>query len=124
MTRFFNKKSQTIKRRLLRKNLQKAEIELWLRLKNKKLGGYKFRRQYSVDRYVIDFCCSELKLAIEIDGPYHNTDDMKIYDNSRDTFIKSLGIRILRFSNADIENNIENILLKIKQYYPLLYKEG
>lgn len=115
MTRLFNKKSQTIKRRLLRKHLPKAEIKLWLRLKNKKLGGYKFRRQYSVDRYVIDFYCSELKLAIEVDGPYHNTDDMKIYDNDRDTFIQSLGIRILRFSNAAIENNIENVLKKIKQ---------
>lgn len=113
MTKVFNKKSQTAKRKLLRNNLSKEEILLWIELKNKKLFKYKFRRQYSVGRYVIDFYCPELKLAIEIDGGYHFTDDIKEYDGARQKYIESFGIKFLRFSNNEVLVNLPKVLRKI-----------
>ena len=115
MTRFYNKFSELNKRRLLRHNLPKPEILLWLQLKSKQLGGHKFKKQYSVGRYVLDFYCPIKKVAIEIDGEYHNTNEMKEYDRERGLFIESFGIMILRFTNTEVENNIENVLYKIKQ---------
>lgn len=56
------------------------EIILWSRLKNRQLGGLRFRRQYSVGRYVVDFYCPEVRLVIEIDGDYHFTGEAKQYD--------------------------------------------
>src|SRR3989344_9619769 len=103
MTKVFNKKSQTPRRKLLRRNLSKAEILLWLRLKNKKINGHKFRRQYSIGRYVTDFYCPILKLAIEIDGGSHLATSSREYDKQRENFIKSFGIKILRFKNQEIE---------------------
>ena len=74
MTQIFNKKTETIKRKLLRNNAPLPEIMLWSRLKSKQLGGYKFRRQFSIGRYVVDFYCPILKLALEIDGDSHFID--------------------------------------------------
>ena len=113
MTSVFNKKSQTPMRKLFRRNLSKAEILLWLELKNKKINGHKFRRQYSVGRYVVDFYCPELKLAIEVDGGSHLTASSHEYDKQRESFIKSFGVKFLRFNNRDIENNLEQVLEKI-----------
>ncbi len=116
MTKIFNKKSQTQKRKLLRKNLPKTEIALWVKLKNKKINGFKFRRQYSINRYVVDFYCPMLKLAIEIDGNYHNTAETKNYDKLRQNFIENYGIKFLRFSNSDITENLEGVIKTISQY--------
>lgn len=93
MTRAYNKKTETAKRKKLRKSLQLPEILLWSILKGKKLG-YKFRRQYSVDKYVIDFYCVELKLAIEVDGNSHFLDEKtESYDAVRQKFILSKFIK-------------------------------
>jgi|SRR3989344_8523891 len=120
MTLVFNKKSETLKRKTLRANLPKPEIILWKRIKNKQLGGYKFRRQYSVGRYVVDFYCPIAKLAIELDGDSHYVADAPEYDKIRENFIKEYGIRFLRFKNSDIQNNLiqvlENILSACKEY--------
>lgn len=90
-----------------------SEIILWSYLKRKQLNGYKFRRQYSIGNYVVDFYCPKLKLVIEIDGDSHFTLDAIKYDNTRTNFIKSVGIRIIRFTNLDIKYNIEQVLLEI-----------
>jgi len=71
MTEIFNKKEYTKKRRHLRKDMTKAEIYLWSKLKGKQINGLKFRRQYGINNYTVDFYCSELRLAIEIDGGVH-----------------------------------------------------
>lgn len=113
MTKVYNKKSQTIKRKLLREKLSPTEIVLWKKLKTKKLNGYKFRRQYSFGRYVVDFYCPALKLAIEIDGLYHKSSNMKEYDLERQLFIESFGVKFLRFSNEDIFQNLSMVLEKI-----------
>jgi very-short-patch-repair endonuclease len=68
MAEHYNKSIMTQRRKALRKNLSKAEAIMWNHLSRRQLHGYKFRRQHSVDQYVLDFYCPELKLAIEIDG--------------------------------------------------------
>lgn len=89
------------------------EIILWAQLKNKQLSGYKFRRQFSIGRYVVDFYCPALKLAIEIDGDSHFIDSVEEYDRVRQSFIESFGIKFLRFTNLDIMNNLNNALEQI-----------
>ncbi len=113
MTKAYNRKSETLKRKILRNNLPKSEIILWNKVKGKQLSGYKFRRQYGVGRYVIDFYCPVSKLAIEIDGDSHFIGDMPEYDSIRENFIKKFGINFLRFKNSDILNNINIVLEKI-----------
>src|SRR5688500_2642026 len=81
----------------LRKNLTPAEAALWNRLKNSKLEGRKFRRQYGIGKYVLDFYCPSEKLAVELDGAGHCSVADVHYDNERKRFIEHFGIRIIRF---------------------------
>jgi very-short-patch-repair endonuclease len=105
------------KRKQLRKNLTPAEAVLWLRLKNKQLGGRKFRRQYSFENYIIDFYCPEEKLAIELDGQDHFTAIGKEKDASRDAFLQENGISVLRFENKLIFERMEEVLEEIKSRF-------
>ena len=99
MTIHYNKESEKVNRRRLRKNPAQAEEILWRYLRNKKLLGLKFKRQYSIDQFVIDFYCSELKFAVELDGRIHLTKDVKNHDENRDGFLSEFGIKILRIKN-------------------------
>ena len=76
--------------------------------------GYKFRRQYSVDNFVIDFYCPELRLAIEVDGDSHFTPRARIYDRERQNHIESFGIRFLRVMNEDVYENLDAVLDEIE----------
>ncbi len=96
MTKVFNRTSEKLKRKILRDNMPKAEIVLWAKLKGKGLCGYKFRRQYSVREFIIDFYCPELKLAIEIDGNSHFVEGAETRDRERQQIIESYGIKFLR----------------------------
>jgi very-short-patch-repair endonuclease len=109
MTLSFNKISEKEKRRSLRKNMPKSEVILWSKLKNKQMQGKRFLRQYSVDQYVLDFYCPELKLAIEVDGDSHFVTGAQEYDRDRQEYIESFGIRFLRFTNADVCENIDGV---------------
>jgi len=113
MTRAFNKTTETYKRRMLRKNLPPPEIMLWKRLKTRSLSGYKFRRQYSVENFVLDFYSPELKLAIEIDGDSHFDEER---DTARQKIIESYGIQFLRFTNEEVTKNIEGVLIRILEH--------
>ncbi|HJY62760.1 MAG TPA: endonuclease domain-containing protein, partial [Ignavibacteria bacterium] len=101
------------KRRELRKNMTKAEVLLWLGLKNKKLG-VRFLRQFSIKAFVVDFYCPEIKLALEIDGATHITREEIKYDKQRQEYIESLSIKFLRFDNIEIYYDMFNVLEKIK----------
>src|SRR3989344_6295266 len=114
MTQIFNKKSQTSKRRILRKNAPQAELALWLALRNRKIGGQKFKRQFSIGRYVVDFYCPEFNLVVEVDGNYHLSPETKNYDLDRQEFIESLGINFLRFSDKEVLENMDEVTNKIK----------
>lgn len=118
MTIIFNRTSERVKRKALRKAMPKAEVILWAYLKNKQLYGYKFRRQYSVGPFIIDFYCPRLKLAIEIDGPTHFTKQVEKYDFQRQKYIESFGIRFLRVTNLDIYENIDGVIEGITEYFP------
>lgn len=113
MTRHYNKKSKKEDRKRLRNNATNAERILWSHLKRKQMNGLKFRRQYGVDSFILDFYCPEIKLAIELDGPSHFNEDVPYYDNQRQKYIEAFGITFLRFNNMDIYNNITGVLQAI-----------
>ena len=114
MTQHFNKIYQKLKRKNLRNNPTEEENILWLYLKSKQMCGFKFRRQYSVDQFILDFYCPKLNLAIEIDGGYHLDEEISTYDQARQIIIESFGIKFLRFSNQEIRYDIEMVLYMIK----------
>lgn len=101
---------QLEKKRKLRKNQTKAEAIIWQCLRNRNFLNLKFRRQYSVGVYVVDFYCPSLRLAIEIDGDSHFTEQAKIYDKHREEYIKQFNIKFIRFTNDDVFNNLEGVL--------------
>ena len=93
--------------------MTKAEVVLWSKLKNRQLGGERFLRQYSVDQYVLDFYCPRLRLAIEADGDSHFATGAREYDKQREEHIEVYGIQFLRFTNSDVGNNLDGVLLSI-----------
>ncbi len=98
--------------REMRRNPTEAEKRLWEKLSNKQLDGIKFRRQFPINRYIADFYCHSAKLVIEIDGKIHDT--QKEYDEKRTKFIEAQGIKVVRFTNDEVIQNIELVLTKIK----------
>jgi very-short-patch-repair endonuclease len=101
--------------RNLRKNQTDAEKKLWTVLRNRQLVGVKFRRQFSVDKYILDFYCPAYKLGIEADGGQHYEPEGQRQDNQRTIELSRLGVRILRFSDTDILKNIEGVWETIQQ---------
>lgn len=94
--------------RELRKSQTDAEKILWRHLRNRNLQGYKFRRQYPIGNYIIDFACISLKLAIEIDGSQHLQNQE--YDSRRTRYLNRQGFEVIRFWNNDVFNDIDSIL--------------
>ncbi len=90
--------------------MTKSEIILWSKLKGKQLNGLKFRRQYGINNFVVDFYCPEQKLAIEIDGNVHCYEPRIAYDRQRQKEIEALGIKVLRYTNNDVTKNLEGVL--------------
>lgn len=90
-----------------------AEIMLWQELKGRKCGGYKFRRQFSIKNYVVDFYCPEIKLAIEVDGETHYFQRSIVYDQKRQAYLQRLGVTVLRIPNLDIQQNIDGVIQTI-----------
>jgi very-short-patch-repair endonuclease len=85
--------------RVLRNNATEAERLIWQRLRRRRLGGFRFRRQRPVGRYICDFVCLEAALVVELDGSQHVA--RASYDATRDAFLRSRGFRVLRFWNGD-----------------------
>ena len=113
MTKIYNKNSEKEKRRQLRQNITKAEKIIWEKIRNKQIEDCKFRRQYSVDKFVIDFYSPILKLAIEIDGESHFNEGAAEYDRERQNSIESLGIKFIRVTNNDVYENLDGVLESI-----------
>ena len=118
----YNKSSEKQKRRILRRNQTFSEKVVWLYLKNRRTLGCKFRRQYSVDKFVIDFYCPVLKLAIEIDGSVHNNPESRDYDYVRQKYLEKFGISFLRITDVELFENenlaftkIKNEIIKLKR---------
>ncbi len=102
------------RRKDLRNNLTPQEILLWVQLKNSGLG-FKFRRQHSIGGYIADFYCPSKKLIIEIDGSQHYEKDALEYDENRTNFFEGMKIKVLRFSNAEINTNMGGVLQKVRE---------
>ena len=106
----------TEKARILRKNMTKQERILWTFLRKKNINNLKFRRQYPIGNYIVDFICNEKKLIIEIDGGQHNENKNITYDQERTKYLESKGYKVIRFWNNDIDNNIDGVYSDILKY--------
>ena len=104
-----------LRARELRKNLTQQERKLWNLLKNKQFHNLSFRRQHPIGDYIVDFICRSQKLIIELDGGQHNIDENIKYDKKRTEFLESLGFKVIRFWNNDIDNNIEGVIKFIEE---------
>jgi very-short-patch-repair endonuclease len=119
-------------RKELRNNPTPAEAKLWTFLKQSQLDGRKFRRQHSVGGYILDFYCPTESLAVELDGAVHDSLSAQEYDHERDLFMNSSGIKVLRFENKLVFQELEAVLMEIQNHFgpppafgvPLLEKEG
>ena len=114
--KIYNKKFLLFRRRELRRKMTEAEKILWSRIRNKQLKGKKFRRQYSIGGYILDFYCPEAKLAVEIDGPIHRQEISQKYDSARTKFLNALGVKVLRFTNEDILTRLDEVLREIEKF--------
>ena len=83
---------------------------MWHCLRQKQLGGFRFRRQHPFEQYVLDFYCYEAKLAVELDGSQHSQLDAITYDAERTAFLKQHGIRVIRFWNNEVFQNLDGVL--------------
>ena len=110
--KIFNTPDNKNQRRTLRNSATPHELKLWSRLKHDQLG-VRFRRQYGIGSYIVDFYCPVKKLVIELDGSQHFDDTAVEYDRGRTQFLESHECAILRFTNADINSNLDGVLLKI-----------
>jgi len=110
-----NVKKLKAARKTLRKRLTPAEARLWLILKKGQLADRKFRRQHSVGPYVLDFFCPSEGLCVELDGAGHFTEGGHEYDEARTEYLNALNIRVIRFENRDVFENIEGVLAEIRR---------
>ncbi|MBW8453068.1 endonuclease domain-containing protein [Pseudomonas stutzeri] len=99
--------------RYLRQQLTDCERLLWRRLRNRGLAGFKFRRQHPWPPYVLDFYCSELRLVIELDGGQHYDDAGLAKDRLRTDYLRRQGLEVLRFSNLDVLQNLDDVLTEL-----------
>jgi very-short-patch-repair endonuclease len=94
--------------RQLRRDQTPAENILWKYLRNRQLGGHKFRRQMVLGKFIVDFFCSESQLVIEVDGDTHS--GREGYDTQREAWLKAQGLTVIRFTNKDVAENLEAVL--------------
>jgi len=107
MSQLYNKKKLEGRRQNLRKQQTEAERIFWNIVRGRKFSNLKFRRQFSVGPYILDFYCPEIGLAVEIDGGQHATE--VAYDDARTKFINKLGIKVIRFWNNDLTKNASGV---------------
>jgi very-short-patch-repair endonuclease len=99
--------------RALRHEQTSAEKRLWSAIRNRQLAGLKFRRQHPYGRFILDMFCVEHQLAIEVDGGIHLTPEQAAHDADRSDYLALQGVRVVRFTNEEIERNLSDVLRKI-----------
>jgi very-short-patch-repair endonuclease len=100
----------------LRANMTEAERVLWAKLRNRLLGGYKFRRQHPIDQFIADFYCHQKRVVVELDGGVHLHPDRKAYDEARTAELEHWDIGVIRFKNEDVLYEMEKVLELIKEF--------
>ena len=113
MKLYYNKNLKELARQL-RKTGTNSEVRLWKYLRNKQLGC-DFHRQKPIGNYIVDFYCSQLKLAIEVDGYSHQTETVLKKDEETEEYLKKLGISVLRFTDEQVLDNTEGVLKEIEK---------
>ena len=104
-------------RRELRNKLTPAEAFLWKHLKNRLFEGRRFTKQHSIGIYIVDFYCPSERMIIELDGEVHNNKIAQDYDERRTSYIKGSGFKILRFENRMVFENLDSVLMEIKDNF-------
>jgi very-short-patch-repair endonuclease len=112
--------SSVLNARYLRKQSTPSENKLWSALRGRRLAGLKFRRQYPVDRWIIDFFCLEEMAGVEVDGSVHDIDSVKEHDSAREEMLSRMGIRILRITAEHIEKNLPMVMREILDFVNIL----
>jgi very-short-patch-repair endonuclease len=111
----------------LRYEMTDAERLLWQKIRRKQLRGYQFFRQKPIGKYIVDFYCPRARLIIEIDGGQHYEDSRQAEDKKRDSDLKSIGFKVVRYTNLDILKNLNNAvedILKILLFEPEALRAG
>ncbi|MGZ5988765.1 MAG: endonuclease domain-containing protein [Rhizomicrobium sp.] len=102
----------------LRRRMTDAEVILWSRLRRKTLLRHKFRRQHPIGNYIADFACVLGRLVIEVDGATHSSEAEMAHDAERDAFMRERGWRIVRVTNNDVYERLEDVLEAIFRALP------
>lgn len=102
--------------RQLRKNITDAERALWSKMRGKQLKGCQFYRQKPLGNFIIDFYCPKGSLVVELDGGQHYSEEGKAKDAHRDKYLEEMGLRVLRFSDREVFENLKGVIEKIWSY--------
>jgi very-short-patch-repair endonuclease len=111
--RIRNRARQTPLRQRLRTHGTPAEGRLWRAIQRRQIGGFKFRRQYGVGPYVLDFYCPEARLAVELDGAVHDDPQQAEHDAARTRALEAQFIRVIRFSNTLVRDDLDGVCAAI-----------
>lgn len=112
----YNDPKRKNRRQDLRRQATTPEYYFWSFLWKTQFENLKFRRQYGVGPYILDFYCPELRFGIELDGESHDSQQAQRYDHQRTKYLQSLNISIIRFQNADVLENTDCILAELRKY--------
>jgi len=99
--------------RRLRKNMTDAEKLLWSKIRGKQLKGLQIYRQKPIGRFIVDFYCPKANLVVELDGGQHYSEALRREDHLRDKYLESVGLRVLRFSDREVFENLTGVLEKL-----------
>jgi very-short-patch-repair endonuclease len=106
---FYDKQLKALSQHL-RKNMADAENMLWLKLRRKQFKGHPFYRQKIIGKYIVDFYCPKANLVIELDGGQHYSETGRAKDRTRDDVLREMGIKVLRFSDRDVFENMDGVM--------------
>jgi very-short-patch-repair endonuclease len=98
----------------LRKSMTPAEKVLWIRLRNRQVKGYRFRRQHPVEDFIVDFFCYDAMLVVEVDGTVHDDPTQRERDEQRTMILKRLDLKEIRFTNEEVMNDIDQVINRIE----------
>ncbi|MCI0505152.1 MAG: endonuclease domain-containing protein [Gammaproteobacteria bacterium] len=101
--------------RTLRKNMTESERKLWSRIRRKQILGLQFYRQRPIGNYIVDFYCPEAQLVLEVDGSQHMNKLAIERDKYRDSYLKQQGVKVLRFDNLQVLNQLDAVVEKVYQ---------
>ena len=122
MKKIHNKPNLLDYRKNLRNHSTAAEATLWKAIRNKQVDNLKFRRQHSIDNYIVDFYCPEIRLIIELDGASHDNYLAEEKDEKRDQYFLSINCTIIRFENKEVYEILDDIIRAIRKHKEIYLK--